>query len=323
MKIAILGAGAIGSLFASLLTRGGHDALLLTRTEAQAKHISENGVKVADQDGGRVVKIPAVSSRSFSGAADLLLVAVKSYDTRTAIEGVESQLGEDTCVLTLQNGLGNIETLVDILGRRRVLAGTTAQASTLINMGEILHAADGPTVIGELDGELLHRSREISSLFNRCGIETTVTGDIYGAVWMKVLVNAGINPLSALMGLTNGELAEMREIREVMIRAVREGESVARRLRIDLGDLDPVENMLQTARRTRRNRSSMLQDVLRGRRTEVNFLNGTLADIGRRLGVSTPVNEWLTSAVEDTEAICLSDRRFHREILVRPLQRGE
>ncbi|MFQ6134744.1 MAG: ketopantoate reductase family protein, partial [Nitrososphaerales archaeon] len=130
MKIAVLGAGAIGSLFGSLLTEGGEEILLLTRTEEQAEYISENGVKVADQYGSRVVRMPAVSSRSFSGRTDLMLVAVKSHDTRTAIGGVADQLGEDTCVLTLQNGLGNIETLVDILGRGRVLAGTTTQAST-------------------------------------------------------------------------------------------------------------------------------------------------------------------------------------------------
>ncbi|MFQ6134305.1 MAG: ketopantoate reductase family protein, partial [Nitrososphaerales archaeon] len=208
----------------------------------------------------------------------------------------------------------------DILGRGRVLAGTTTQASTLIKTGEILHAADGPTVIGELDGGLSKRSMEISSLFNSCGVETRLTSDIYGAVWMKVLVNAGINPLSALMGLTNGELVEIPEVREVMVQAVREGEAVARRLRIDLGGLDPVEKMLQTARKTYRNRSSMLQDVLRGRRTEVDAINGALADIGRRLGIYTPVNEWLTRAVKDIPMIGSSDRRFHREILVRPLQ---
>ncbi len=320
MKIAVLGAGAIGSLFASLLTEDGAEVILLTRTEEQAEYISENGVKVTDREGSRIVKIPTRSSRSFSGAADLILIAVKSYDTRTAVKNIADQLGEDTCVLTLQNGLGNIEMLVDILGRERVLAGTTAQASTLIKIGNILHAADGPTVIGELHGGLSKRATAISSLFNSCGISTKLTDNLYGAVWMKVLVNAGINPLSALMGLTNGELIELPEVREVMVQAVREGEAVSRRLRIGLGGLDPVEKMLQTARKTYRNRSSMLQDVLRGKRTEVDSINGTLVDIGRRLGVYTPVNEWLTRSVKDIPMIGSSDRGFHREILVRPLQ---
>lgn len=319
MKIAVLGAGAIGSLFASLLTEGGEEVLLLTRTREQAEQISKNGIKISDRSGSRVVKIPAVSSRSFFDPPDLVLVAVKSYDTKIAVRRVADRLDEDTAVLTLQNGLGNIETLVDILGRGRVLAGTTTQASTLVKIGEIIHAAEGPTVIGEIDGRMSTRVMEVSSLFNRCHVEAKVTGDIYGAIWLKVLVNAGINPLSALIGLTNGELIEIHETKEIMVQAVREGEAVARRLQIDLGDMDPVERMLQTARKTSRNRSSMLQDVLRGRRTEVDAINGALVGIGRGLGVDTSVNEWLVRAVSEIPLIGSSDRRFHREILVRPV----
>ncbi len=185
-------------------------------------------------------------------------MAVKSYDTISAVKQVIDQIAEDTCILTLQNGLGNIEKLIVIISRQRALAGVTTQASTIIDTGEIIQTPAGLTIIGELDGRLYTRSMEIASIFNECNIKTKVSGSMFDGVWMKVLFNAGINSTSALTALTNGELTEIPEVSKVIFQAVKEGEVVARRLQVNLGGIDPIERMLQTALKSYRNKSSML-----------------------------------------------------------------
>jgi len=316
LKIAVLGAGAIGSVFAALLKEGGEEVRLLTRTGEQADYISKHGLKIADSTGVRVVKIPVQPSRALFNTPDLILVAVKSYDTAEAARSILPSISQDTTILTIQNGLGNIETLAGIVGGSRVVGGVTTQASTLLKTGEVFHAAKGVTVVGELSGEFSERVLMIAETFSRCGIEVEVTSKIHSAVWLKTLVNAGINPLSALTGLKNGQLLEIPEVREFMVQAVLEGVRVAERLKVDLGGVDPVELMLKIAETTYHNRSSMLQDVLRGKRTEIEAVNGALASLGRSLGVETPVNKWLAEAVEDLQKISTQGVERHMEIEV-------
>ncbi len=301
MRIAIVGAGAMGSLFGGLLAEAGEDVVLVDVWEEHMRAINERGLRIRGVSGDRVVRVKATTKHAEVGVVDLVLLQVKSYATEKAIRDALPMVGERTVVLTLQNGLGNVEKIAAVVGRERVLAGTTAHGATVLGPGEIYHAGRGPTVIGEVDGRITDRVKAIAELFNRAGIETEVTDNIMGAVWTKMLANVAINALTAITGLYNGELLELEETKAVMLKAVDEAVAVAKAMGIKLLVEDPHEFVLGIARATATNKSSMLQDVERGRRTEIDAINGMIVHYGRELGIPTPVNEALVAAVKGIE----------------------
>jgi len=237
------------------------------------------------------------------GPADLVIIFVKSYDTAKAARDALPMASDETVFLSLQNGLGNIDKIAETAGKHRIVRGVTAQGSTMMGPGEIYHAGQGTTVIGELDETSTERVKRIAKAFNHAGIHTEISSNIMGALWSKVLVNVGINPLTALTGLRNGELLDHPEIRRVMKRAVEEAMMVAQSLGIEMELDNPVKKVYEVAEATAANRSSMLQDVERGRKTEIDALNGAIVELGRRSGVDTPVNDALVAAVKGLESV--------------------
>ena len=301
MRIAVVGAGAMGSLFGGLLAEAGEDVVLVDIWEEHVRAINERGLHIKGVSGDRVVRVRATTKHAEVGVVDLMLIQVKSYATEKAIRDALPMIGERTVVLTLQNGLGNVEKIAAVVGRERVLAGTTAHGATVLGPGEIYHAGRGLTVIGEVDGRITDRVKAIAELFNRAGIETEVTDNIMGAIWTKMLANVAINALTAITGLYNGELLELEETKAVMLKAVDEAVAVAKAMGIKLLVEDPHEFVLGIARATATNKSSMLQDVERGRRTEIDAINGMIVHYGRELGIPTPINEALVAAVKGIE----------------------
>ena len=189
MRIAVVGAGAMGSLFGGLLAEAGEDVVLVDIWEEHVRAINERGLHIKGVSGDRVVRVRATTKHAEVGVVDLVLFQVKSYATEKAIRDALPMIGERTVVLTLQNGLGNVEKIAAVVGRERVLAGTTAHGATVLGPGEIYHAGRGPTVIGEVDGRITDRVKAIAATFNRAGIETEVTDNIMGAIWTKMLAN--------------------------------------------------------------------------------------------------------------------------------------
>ncbi len=297
MKIAVVGAGAMGSLFGGLLAASGEDVTLVDVWQEHIEAINAEGLRIGGPEGSRTISVKATTDPSSVGPVDLIILFVKSYDTLKATGDALPMVSEGTVFLSLQNGLGNIEKISEAAGSDRVIPGTTAHGCTLIGPGEIFHAGSGPTIIGEPNGRVTERARSIKDALDRAGIETEISGNINGALWSKVLVNVGINPLTALKGFRNGELLDDPETRGVMRSAVEEAMDVAEAQGIDLGPGDHVEKVYDVARATAMNKSSMLQDVERGRKTEIDALNGAVARLGKTLGVDTPVNEALTAAV--------------------------
>jgi len=297
MKIAVVGAGAMGSLFGGLLAASGEEVTLVDVWREHVESINAEGLRIGGHEGSRTIRVNATTDPSSVGTVDLIILFVKSYDTIKATRDALPMVSEGTVFLSLQNGLGNIEKISEAAGSGRVIPGTTAHGCTLIGPGEIVHAGRGPTIIGEPNGRVTERARDIRDALEGAGFETEISGNINGALWSKVLVNVGINPLTALKGLRNGELLDDPEIKETMRRAVEEAIEVAEGLGIDLGPGDHVEHVYDVARATAMNRSSMLQDVDRGRRTEIEALNGAVVRLAKGLGVDVPVNEALTAAV--------------------------
>jgi 2-dehydropantoate 2-reductase len=302
LRIAVVGSGAMGSLFGGMLAEAGEDVTLVDVWEEHVRAINERGLRLRGVGGERVIRVAATTNPGEVGSVDLALIFVKSYDTEKAARDALAMASGDTVFLTLQNGLGNAEKVSEIVGGHRVVVGVTAQGSTLLGPGEIYHAGVGATTIGELNGATTARILRIKEAFNRAGIATEVSDSVLDAIWSKVLVNVGINALTALTGLRNGELLAFPEIRGVMRRAVLEALDVAEANGVRIAG-DPVEKVYEVAEATAANRSSMLQDIDRGRRTEIGALNGAIVEMGRRLGVDTPVNEALTAAVMGLESV--------------------
>jgi 2-dehydropantoate 2-reductase len=199
-------------------------------------------------------------------------------------------------VLTLQNGLGNVEILAEILGQRRVLGGATAEAATLLSHGRIRHAGQGKTLIAPLE-RLDTKAQEIALAFIRAGFETEVSQDLNSLLWGKLIVNVGINALAAITRLKNGQLPQFPEALVIIEEAVKEAATVAKARRVTLPYADPLSRVLEVCSATSDNVSSMLQDVLNKRPTEIDSINGAVVREGKALGIPTPINRTLTSLV--------------------------
>lgn len=302
MKTVIVGPGAIGSLFSAFLARSKEEVWLLDKDRERARKISKKGITVEGVSGNWQVKVGVTADPREIGRSDLVIICVKSYDTKEAIIYASSLIGKDTQVLTLQNGLGNIEIIGETVGSKKVIGGLTNQGATLIESGHIRHAGRGETVIGRLDGRLTPELHRICRVFNRAGLETKISKDIEGMLWSKLIVNCGINAITAITRLNNGRLVEFEGSRRILREAVAEAVKVAKKRRIKLIYDDPIVKVEAVCRATGANISSMLQDILREKPTEIDFINGVIVQQGRSLKVLTPVNSILVDLVKTIEA---------------------
>ena len=301
VRIAIIGAGAMGSLFGGKLVSAGHDVWLYDIWQDHVDKINRDGLVIASAAGETTVRPRATTDSGEIGSAELLIVFVKATATRTAAKTAATLMGPDSVVLTLQNGYGNAEKLAEAVGQERVLAGVTSHGATMLGPGHIRHAGSGETHIGQLNGGISDRTRRIAALMTDAGIVTTTDGDVASLIWGKLLINVGINALTAITGLKNGQLNDYEETRELMRLVVDEAEHVAKATGIKLPYADSFAKVAATAQATAENKSSMLQDISNHRLTEIDVINGAVVNEGKRLGIATPVNQALTLIVHTLE----------------------
>jgi len=302
MKIVIVGAGAMGCLFGAFLTKVKEDVWMLDKYPEKAEVINRSGISVEGVTGSFQVKIKATADVQEIGKAELVIICVKSFHTKQAVEQIKPLLNEDTKILTLQNGIGNIEIISEIAGEERVIGGTTSEGSTLIETGKIRHAGRGETIIGMLNGKIPVEMRSIRESLNKAGFESKMTRDLKGLLWSKLIVNAGINALTAITRMPNGKLLEFEGTRKILRDAVTEATRVVKRKRIKLLYDDPLAKVEAVCESTAGNLSSMLQDVLKKKRTEIDFINGVIVRLGQELGIPVPVNLLLTNLVKTIES---------------------
>jgi 2-dehydropantoate 2-reductase len=311
-RVLVVGTGAMASLFGARLQRFAGARVCLTGTWREALDaIRARGIVVEDESGAwsaavdaiPIAELPkALDSASSSGQRPVLpsyaLVLVKAHQTAAVASPLARSLPADGHVLTLQNGLGNRETLAAALGSGRVSLGIAAVGARLLGPGHV-RATGGSVVLGT-GATAPAPLQDFSRLLAASGFETTLEPDVDRLLWRKLVVNCAINPLSALAGCSNGDLVARPDLRRAMADAAREAGAVATAVGIELG-ADPVELVLAVAQQTATNRSSMLQDVERGARTEIDALNGALVREARRVGVPAPVNETLWRRVLERE----------------------
>lgn len=306
MRIVVIGAGAMGSLFGSLLATVA-PVVLVNHRKAHCEAINARGLVVEGLDGSRRVhRLAAFSDpQALGGPFDLAIVFTKAGQTRAAAETAARVLTPGGAALSLQNGLGNREVLAEVLGSRRALVGVTSQGATLMGPGCVRHAGDGPTWIAR-PGHDDRLAEAVCRLFNAAGIQTELSDDADALVWGKLIVNVGINALAALLRVPNGVLAAEPACEQLMAQAVAEAVAVAHARGIALPYPDPLAHVKSVCRRTAQNRASMLQDVLRGAPTEVAVINGAVARLADASGLAAPVNSFLTALIAALEATAAS-----------------
>ena len=195
MKIAIVGPGAIGSLIAGFLAKSKHQIVLIDKDKERAAAICSQGISVEGVSGSWSAKVRATDQIQGIDGLDLMIFCVKSYDTKEAIIRYKPLVTDSTLVLTLQNGIGNIEIIAEVVGQDKVIGGVTSLGATLLNAGKVRHAGKGETVIGRIDGKIPVEMRSLRELFNEVGLETRISRDIKGLLWSKLIINVGINAL--------------------------------------------------------------------------------------------------------------------------------
>ncbi|MCD6512943.1 MAG: 2-dehydropantoate 2-reductase [Thermoplasmata archaeon] len=289
MKFIVYGAGAIGSLFAALLSEN-HEVLVVGRKE-HIEAIFRHGLIVEGITNG--VFYPETE---YDGSRyDVIILSTKAYDTETAIKEAVEKFGVMP-VVSIQNGLRNEERIAEHVGWENVVGGVTTHGVTFMEPGRIKHAGRGKTLLGGfLSNEMANR---IAKAFNESGIETVVTEDIMEEIWRKSIVNSAINGLTALLRCRNGEL---KKIKEIVMEICEEGEKIAMAYGYDIHDA--FERAMEVIDNTSMNYSSMLQDVLNGKRTEVEEINGAIAEMGRKKGINACMNDVITKLIKGMENV--------------------
>ena len=307
LKIAVLGAGSLGCALGARLALGGSQVILVNHRQAQVDALKAHGLTLHEAGQTWRVPVQAAIDCSALGPVDLVIVLVKSFDTRAAIQGAAPLLGPDTVVLSLQNGLGHEDVLADAVGRERLLAGKTYVGGVLTAPGVVAAGTMGKaTFVGEpyaSEGAALSpRALRIAQVFNAAGLATTVSPNIMGTIWDKLLVNVATGALSGITRLPYGKLYAVPEVEACAVAAVQEAMAVARAQGVRLGITDPLEAWRVAGRGLSDDfRASMLQSLDKGSITEVDYINGAVVALGARLGVPTPVNRTLVACIKGIE----------------------
>jgi 2-dehydropantoate 2-reductase len=303
MKICMLGSGALGSALGGVLTEGGNDVWLIDAWAGHIDAMASRGLTLRVGSVDRTVKVKASTSPNGIGPADLVVVLVKSYHTREAIEKAGPIVGPDTVVMSLQNGLGHEEILADVVGKERVLAGKTYAGGVLLGPGRVIAGTkDKYTYIGELDGRITGRATRIAETFTRAGLPTEVSANIMGTMWDKLLINVATGALAGITRLPYGGLYSVPEIEQCALAAVAEAIAVAKALGVKLTSERPEDAWhLASEDLPREFKTSMLQSIEKGAPTEIDFINGSVVRWGARTKIATPVNQVLVACVKGIE----------------------
>ncbi|MCP4383485.1 MAG: 2-dehydropantoate 2-reductase [Hyphomicrobiales bacterium] len=300
MRIAVIGAGAMGSTFGAHFANAGETVTLFDRDGEHVAAIADGGLRFATPDSDARLTLAATSREDEIGPADMAVVLVDSAATRDVAPLVSRILAADGFAFTLQNGIGNVESLSEILGSERVIGGCTYNSAAKLGPGQVLHSNVGETVIGELDGRSTPRLEALADLFSRAALPIAVSDNVMGHIWMKFVLNAAINPVCAITGLRPGEVARTPPALELLEALLDEILTVVEAKKISLPEEEPRRAVLDHAWE-RYNRPSMLQHVEAGRQTEIGSLNRALLREARTLGIPCPVNRAITLTVEAIE----------------------
>ncbi|WP_066157060.1 ketopantoate reductase family protein [Halalkalibacter krulwichiae] len=293
MKIAIAGSGAMGCRFGSMLFEAGNEVLLVDRWETHVKKIRENGLAIKKEDRNQVLYMDASLPEESEGTFDLVIVFTKSMQTDEMVKSCRHLIGDHTRVLTLQNGLGNIETLETYVPKSRLLAGVTTFGTELLGPGHIQALGTGHVHIMQVDGGESEAVKEICAVMNAAGMNVEVSRDVLISIWNKVAFNAVLNTLCTIINDTVSAVGSYQQIDEVINAIVDEIIVVAEAEGINLNKEVIVKMIVDVfdPKMSGNHLPSMVQDLHSGRPTEIDYLNGAIVEKAKRHNIAVPTNE--------------------------------
>jgi 2-dehydropantoate 2-reductase len=295
-KVAVLGAGAVGCYFGGLLARAGAPVTLIGRPH-HVEALSRDGLWLEGLHFQERVRVGASTSAQAAQGAAVVLLAVKSFDTEEAARSLAPHLAPGAVVVSLQNGVDNVERIRAAAGID-ALAAVVYVAAAMTGPGRVRHSGRGDLIVGRPGGGRRAEAERVAALFARAGVPCLVSDNVAGELWAKMAMNCAFNAVSALGRAKYGRIVSDPRAREVLRRAVEETEAVARAGGVRLPDADLVAAAFRLGEAMSEAMSSTAQDITRGKRTEIDSLNGYVARRGAELGVATPVNQALHALVK-------------------------
>ncbi|MWV27633.1 ketopantoate reductase family protein [Aurantiacibacter rhizosphaerae] len=302
MKVIVLGSGAMGCLFGAAFHRAGAEVTLVDVNADHVDAINADGLKVDLRSGEETLPIRAALPADVSEAADLVMVFTKTFHTAAALEGISAAIGDDTHLLSLQNGLGNDRRLADFVAEERVMVGASMLPSDLVGHGHIRSHGEGYSKLYPAFGDDTAMATRVADLLTQGGLETVLDAKIHEGIWSKAIFNATMNPLCALTRRTPGFLGANPQSRATIRAAVAEGIAAAHANGVML-DGQPIYDLTEVSMTDHADHEpSMLQDIHAGRRTEVDAINGAIVTAAKEAGVEAPVLETLWNLMKLEEA---------------------
>jgi 2-dehydropantoate 2-reductase len=301
MKIAVVGAGAMGAIFGARFAQAGHDTVLVDVAVPLIDKINADGITVVRGDEETVTPVPATSDPASVGTVDLVVFCVKCYHTSAAAESARPLVGADTVVASLQNGWGNGDVLAAVFPPEQIVVGVTYNSGTVLDVGRVAHPGVGPTTVGSYkDGG--GEPERLAGVLVDGGLEATVASPIRPEIWKKLVLNAATLPTAALTGMNAEALTAHADMKELVSETAREAVAVARALGYDIDEqerLDAIHGLLERAGPAR---GSMLQDFEAGRRTEIDVINGAVVRSADETGVPVTINRAFVALVRGWES---------------------
>ena len=297
MRIAVIGAGNMGCVYGANLARAGEDVTLIDMWAEHVEAMQTRGLAMEGQNGTFTVPVSATTDTSGLSGMDAALILVNAYDTPVAAATAKQIIKPDGYALTLQNGVGNVETLTAALGEKRVLAGLSFHSGDLKRPGEVTHTNFGPTYLGELDRTRSERLLHLADLMEKANLNPVLEPDIMVTIWSKFVHNCGINAICAITELRPGNIREVPELDEFQTCIIKETLALVEAKGIALPDPDPVTTIKEYCAK-KFHRVSMAQHLARGRKTEIDALNGYVSRESAKLGLFAPFSDALTRLVK-------------------------
>ena len=305
IKVAVLGAGAMGCLFGGLLAEKGLNVVLIDVWKDHVDAINKNGLKMDGQGGDRFIKIKATIDPKSLGTVDVIIVMCKATALEQALLNAKNIIVYKTVLMSFQNGIGHEAIMQKIAGKDKVLGGTTTQASNILGPGHIKNHASLPSWIGEYEGGLSDRVKDIAETFTAYGLETIASDNVKKRKWMKLFALTAVGPLSAIFDMHHTELyvtnKESKLARELGKQIILETRKVAQADGVEVSEDECLEMFLKIVDSNQTNKSSMAFDIQYKRKSEIDFINGSVSKTGKKHGVLTPLNDMLYKIIKVKE----------------------
>ena len=305
LNVAVLGAGAMGCLFGGLLAEKGLKVTLIDVWKEHIDAINKNGLKMDGFGGDRFIKINATNDPKSISPVDVVIIMCKATALEQALTNAKNIVGDKTVLMSFQNGIGHEAIMQNIVGIDKVLGGTTTQASNILGPGHIKNHASLPSWIGEYEGGLSDRVKDIAETFTAYGLETIASDNVKKRKWMKLFALTAVGPLSAIFDMHHTELyvtnKESKLARELGKQIILETRKVAQADGVEVSEDECLEMFLKIVDSNQTNKSSMAFDIQYKRKSEIDFINGSVSKIGKKHGVPTPLNDMLYKIIKVKE----------------------